>query len=131
MIKNNYLNSKQLTKLIVEEALNAKGTNISILDVKDVFSLSDYFIIISGRSDRHVQGIVNRIESYLRQNNQEPLNVEGKDKAHWVLMDYENVLVHVFYDNVRDNYDLESLWIKSNTIEPKDLGIVDVDQEAA
>lgn len=106
----------ELVKLIASAAADAKGMDISILDVTGVFSLSDHFIVVSGRSDRHVQGISNKISSTLRDHGKRPIAVEGYDKAHWILMDYGDVLVHIFYQDERAAYDLESLWIEARRV---------------
>ena len=123
--------SNQLLAKVIAAGEDVKGFDISILDVSDVFHLSDYFVILSGRSDRHVQGIVNSIQSQLESHKIKPLTVEGFDKAHWVLMDYGDVIVHVFYEKARELYDLESLWVDAKTIDvAKARKIVD-DREAA
>jgi ribosome-associated protein len=96
---------------IANIADEAKGEEIKVLDVSKVFGLSDYFVLISGRSDRHVQGICNRIFYEAQQKlNIKPLSIEGFDKAHWVLADYNDVIVHTFYKHEREHYDIESLW---------------------
>lgn len=102
---------------VVGACEESKGLNVAVLDVSKVFSLSDYFVIVSGRSDRHVQGIANKILSGLEQQKVRPLAVEGEDKAHWVLIDCKEVLVHVFYEPVRAHYDLESLWHNARKVD--------------
>ena len=106
----------ELVKSIASAAADAKGIDIKVLDVTGVFSLSDHFVVASGRSDRHVQGISNRIASAMRDQGKRPIAVEGYDKAHWILMDYGDVLVHIFYEKERSEYDLESLWMEAHCI---------------
>lgn len=109
--------SSRLVEKVISAGEDVKGFDVAVLDVSDVFHLSDFFVIISGRSDRHVQGIVNSIESNLSRDNLKPITIEGFDKAHWVLMDYGDVIVHVFYEKAREMYDLESLWVNARTID--------------
>jgi len=115
--------NKKVAAWLANKAIQAgedvKGFDLAVLDVSNVFHLSDYFVIISGRSDRHVQGIVNKIQGALEQNGIKPLSIEGFDKAHWVLMDYGDVIVHVFYDRAREIYDLESLWVNARKVDAK------------
>ena len=123
------LTSKELAKQIIEACKDAKGQEISVLDVSTVFGLSDYFIIVSGRSDRQSRGISNRILNDLKDAGVSPGAVEGYDDGQWILMDYGDVIVHVFYGPTREYYDLESLWLKAERIS---LPITEQDgQEAA
>ena len=110
------LTSKELAKQIVEACEDAKGQEISVLDVSTVFGLSDYFVIVSGRSDRQSRGISNRILNDLKELGVSPEAVEGHDDGQWILMDYGDVIVHVFYGPTREYYDLESLWLKAERI---------------
>ena len=84
--------------------------DIVVLDISRFSSFADYFIICSGKSSRQVQGIADNIEDTLRDSGFKPLGVEGKRDGHWVLMDYGDVVIHIFYEPVRSFYDLESLW---------------------
>lgn len=71
---------------------------------------ADFLVLMSGRSDRQVAALADGIEEALRLRGRRPLNVEGKGTARWVLMDYGDVIVHVFLEDVRSEYDLEGLW---------------------
>jgi ribosome-associated protein len=106
----------EIVRLAVEAAQDAKGFEITALDISKVFPLCDCFLIISGRSDRHVQGIANKIRSTLADNKHKPISVEGLDRGQWVLIDYGNVLVHVFYAPERERYNLETLWVGATRI---------------
>ena len=99
-----------LVATVISACDETKGIDPAVLDVSDVFSLADYFVIVSGRSDRQVQGITHKILAKLAERNLEPLAVEGQERSHWVLIDCGEVIVHVFYEPVRAYYDLESLW---------------------
>lgn len=115
-LKQDPLSGSDLLDAIVAACSDAKGMDISALDVKKSFGLCDYFVIVSGRSDRQVQGICNRIIQMLAQHKMKPLAVEGLDKGHWALVDCGDVVVHVFYEPVREVYDLETLWNQAKKV---------------
>ena len=96
--------------LSVNAALDKKARRILVLNVKKVSSLSDYFIILSGNSDRQVQAIASSIEETLKIAGKRPIGIEGERVGKWVLMDYGDVVIHIFYDPIRDFYDIERLW---------------------
>ena len=96
--------------LFVKAVLGRKALDVVMLDVGELTSLADTFIICSGRSNRQVSAIAEFIRTDLKKNGMVPLSVEGLKEGHWVLMDYGNVVIHVFYDPVRRFYDLEGLW---------------------
>ena len=102
--------ARELIAAVVNACAETKGQDITVLDVSRVFSLSDYFVLVSGRSDRQVQGISHKILTALEQRSVTPFSVEGLEKAHWVLIDCGEFVVHVFYEPLRLHYDLESLW---------------------
>jgi len=80
------------------------------LDVHALTSIADYFILCSGRSDRQVQSIAQGLEENAADDGVKPYAVEGMQRGHWVLMDFSDVIVHVFYEPVREFYDLDGLW---------------------
>jgi ribosome-associated protein len=100
----------RLTRAVIAACEDAKGKEITVLGMKGVSDVADYYVVVSGRSDRHVQGICNRILGALDDRGMEPYSVEGYDDAHWVILDCGDVLVHVFYEPVRKHFDIESLW---------------------
>lgn len=81
-----------------------------ILEVKHLSSFTDYFVIASGNSDRQVQAIANHIEGKLGKQGLNPMGAEGKTEGRWALLDYGDVVVHIFYHPIREFYDLERLW---------------------
>jgi ribosome-associated protein len=87
-----------------------KASDIVALDVREITTMADVFIILSGRSSRQVMAIADHIQSELKGKGIKPLSVEGRQTGHWILMDYGHVLIHIFYESTRDFYDLESLW---------------------
>lgn len=98
------------TRLIVDAALDLKAERPVALDVSEVTSFADVFVVLSGRSDRQVRAIADSIERKLKENGEKPLGVEGYDTASWILMDCNDVIVHVFAPETREHYDLERLW---------------------
>ena len=97
-------------ELFVKAVLGRKALNVVLMDVGELTSLADIFIICSGRSNRQVAAIAEYIRTEMKKAGIAPLSVEGLKEGHWVLMDYGSVVIHVFYDPVRTFYDLEGLW---------------------
>lgn len=102
--------SLELARLVSQAALDKKAENLVVLDVQGLCSYADYFIIMSGRSTRHVQGLAQAIDEELRAKKLGENSTEGLTEGHWVLLDYSDVIVHIFYHETRDFYDLEGLW---------------------
>ncbi|HEY2986175.1 MAG TPA: ribosome silencing factor [Candidatus Binatia bacterium] len=98
-------------------ALEKKAYDLVLMEVCDLTSIADYFIICSGRSDRQVQSIAQGIEENLRALGVRPHSVEGVARGQWVLMDFSDVIVHIFYEPVREFYDLEGLWADAPRVE--------------
>lgn len=104
------INSWDKTLMLVAAALEKKAGDLNVLCVKEITSIADYFVICSGRSDRQVQSIAQGIEETLVRAGIKPFAVEGGSRGHWVLMDFSDVIVHVFFEPVREFYDLDGLW---------------------
>ncbi len=96
--------------LLTRLALERKAYDLVVLDVRELTSIADYFILCSGRSDRQVQSIAQGLEENAAEEGVKPYAVEGAQRGHWVLMDFSDVIVHVFYEPVREFYDLDGLW---------------------
>ncbi len=96
--------------LCAREAVQYKALDLVLLDVTGLSSFTDYFLICSGKSSRQVQGIADNLEAALAGAGVKPLGIEGRVDGHWILMDYADVVIHIFYEPVRYFYDLESLW---------------------
>lgn len=105
-------NSDQLIAHIIKGIEEVKGNDIDILDLRDIENtVCDYFIICSGTSNTQVNAIVNSIQKTVSKSlKDKPWHIEGSENAEWVLMDYVNVVVHVFQKHIREFYDIESLW---------------------
>jgi ribosome-associated protein len=100
----------QKALLCTRAALDKKAIDLVVLDVGALTSITDYLIICTGRSDRQVQSIAQAIQDAVEQIGARPLSVEGLRRGQWVLLDFADVVVHVFYEPVREFYDLERLW---------------------
>ncbi len=109
--------SKEKAFLCARALLDRKASDLTILEVKDLSSFTDYFLICSGNSDRQVQALASHIEEELDKQGIHPLGTEGKREGRWILLDYGDVIVHVFYQPVRDFYDLERLWSEAPRVE--------------
>ena len=103
--------------LCARAALDHKAVDLVILEVMKLSSFTDYFVICSGNSDRQVQAIAAHIEEKLGKGEIHPLSIEGKREGRWILLDYGDVVIHVFYQPVREFYDLERLWSDAPRIE--------------
>lgn len=101
----------------IEAVQGMKAFDIVILDVRQLASFADYFILCSGRSHRQVTAIAEFVEQELKAKGIKSLGVEGLREGHWVLMDYGDVVIHIFYEPVRTFYDLEGLWSDAGRID--------------
>ncbi|PIE59093.1 MAG: ribosome silencing factor [Desulfobulbus propionicus] len=101
---------RELAELCAQTALDKKGEDVVILDVTGIASFADYFVIVSGKSTRHVQGLAEAIEGEMRSKRIKTSQTEGIREGMWVLLDFSEVVVHIFYHEQREFYDLEGLW---------------------
>jgi ribosome-associated protein len=105
-------NTDQLITTILAGIEDVKGKEITILDLREIENtVCDYFIVCEGTSNTQVNALVNSVQKKVsKELKDNPWHVEGSDNAEWVLMDYVNVVVHVFQKHIRQYYDIESLW---------------------
>ncbi len=106
------INNDDLLANIIKGIEDVKGNNIEILDLRAIDnSACDYFVICSGNSNTQVNAIVNAVQKTVsKELKDKPWHVEGTENAEWVLMDYVNIVVHVFQQQIREYYNIESLW---------------------
>ncbi len=102
--------SKELKDLIVNYIIEKKGENIIVMDLRKVTSITDYFIICSGTVEQHIKAIKDHIIEKLSEKGIEHWHIEGEFANTWVLIDYVDVVVHIFHPLARDYYKLEKLW---------------------
>jgi len=105
------MDSKKLAELCREYADNKKAENIVLLDVRDLSSVTDFFVIASGTSEPHLRAIVAEITDRLREEHDlRPMRQDGSMQGAWVVLDFFDVIVHVMRPDARERYDLEGLW---------------------
>lgn len=104
------MDSLQLATRLAQVLDKKKATEVKVLKVRDLTVLTDYFVIASGSSSTQVKALAEEAEFQLEQQGVKPLRTEGYDSKSWILLDYGTVIVHVFYPEARDFYDLEHLW---------------------
>ena len=104
------MNSAELAELVVDALDDIKAQDIVKLDVSDMTTVTDYMIIASGTSNRHVKALVDNGAEKAREAGHKPIGVEGEDGGEWVLLDLQDALVHVMLPKVREFYNLEKLW---------------------
>lgn len=114
--------TRELGETIFEAADSLKAQEIRALDVTDIESYTDLVFISSGSSSRQVQAIADRvIDAMLESHKIRPLGVEGFDAAEWILIDFGEIVVHVFFDEVRPEYKLEEMWPDVNSIDADNI----------
>ncbi|MEI7707831.1 MAG: ribosome silencing factor [Chlorobium sp.] len=102
--------SELLAKRSAELALEKKCEDIKILDLRGVTSVTDFFVIATADSDRKSKAAAEHVIDELKEDGERPMHIEGMDSMHWILLDYVDVVVHIFMPDERRFYDLESLW---------------------
>jgi ribosome-associated protein len=110
------MQAKKMQQLISEALEDAKGQDIRVLDVRRITDFTDYMIIVTGTSNRHVVSMADRVRDRLRAHGQRPLGIEGEDLGDWVLIDVGDVVVHIMRPQTRDFYNLEKLWGDSRAV---------------
>ena len=114
------MDSKKLAQLCRDFADNKKAENIVILDVRKLSSVTDYFVIASGTSEPHLRAIVEEITGQLREEHGvRPRAMDGSVHGAWVVLDFFDVIVHVMRQDLRERYDLESLWGDAARVKPR------------
>jgi ribosome-associated protein len=91
-------------------AESKKAVGIRVLDLREISSFTDFFVVCTGTNQKQIQAIADEIESVLKQNGRHALGIEGYEKADWVLVDYGDFIIHIFSQQARGFYDLERLW---------------------
>lgn len=97
-------------------AIEQKGLDVCGLELKGCSDVADYFVIVSATSDRHAQGIAEKIRLHLKLHGEEPISVTGFETAEWILLDYGDFVVHIFYEPTRQYYAFDELWKKAKVL---------------
>jgi ribosome-associated protein len=111
------LEPEEAVQLAVQAALEKKAENPVILDLREVASFTEFFLICNGSNPKQVQAISYSVEETLRKAGKRPLHIEGYNSAEWILLDYGDFLVHIFNNTARHFYDLERLWRDAKRLE--------------
>lgn len=103
----------ELLEKIIKYLEDKKAIDIKTIDIKGKTTIADYFIIASGTSSTHIKALADNVEEELKKQDIYPNKIEGYNSAAWILMDYQDVIVHIFTEEQRENYNLEDLWEKA------------------
>jgi ribosome-associated protein len=114
-------------RIAVTAALDKKAFQVVCLEVSELTSVADFFVLCSAASDRQIGAVVDEVQSRLRGGGRRPLHVEGEGATGWVLLDYGDFIVHVFTEDRRGYYALDSLWGDAPRLGPEALGMADGD----
>lgn len=104
------MNNKKIIDIILNTLDDAKALDVIVFEVSKLTSISDYMIIASGRSNRQVNSIAEKVIEVAKENNLPPLGTEGKKEGEWVLVDLGDIIVHIMQPDTREYYQLEKLW---------------------
>jgi len=115
------LTDKQTIELIVKALDSKRAEDIQLIGIKDLTIVADYFIIANGTSNTQTKALADEVEFKLKQNGIEPIRSEGYQGGSWIVLDYGNIVVHVFYKETREYYNLERLWQDGDQIDISDL----------
>ncbi|MDI6799345.1 MAG: ribosome silencing factor [Actinomycetota bacterium] len=111
-----------MAKKAANAAWQKKAENIMLLDMRDLFSIFDYFLILSAKSSRQLDSLVQAIKDELIEEKVKPIGIEGDGEAGWVLMDYGSVVIHIFTEGLRDYYCIERLFKDAPSLEVEGIG---------
>lgn len=110
------MNSKELAKIAYKALDDKKGVNIKVIDISEISIIADYFIIAGGNNENQVKAMADNVEEELHKTGINPNNIEGYTAANWILMDFGDIIVHVFNEDDRLFYDLERIWRDGKTV---------------
>lgn len=115
------LPTDELVKIICQAAVDNKAENLVVLDVRGISGFADYFVIMSGTSTRHTAGMADAIEKKIGSKRMMSGNTEGLTDGNWVLLDYNDIIIHIFHSETRQYYDLEGLWHDAPRLDLSDI----------
>ncbi len=115
------MNSNEMAKIAIAALDDKKAKDIKVIDISNVSVMADYFIIASGTNRNQVQAMAGSVEEKLHEQGIHPRQVEGYQAANWILMDFNDIIVHVFNEEDRLFYNLEKIWIDGKVIAIEDL----------
>jgi ribosome-associated protein len=112
--------ARKIALLSAQAGLEKKAADVEIVDVTGKVDYADYLVLMTGRSDRHVTAIAEAVDELLAKNGSRAISIEGLPQANWVLIDFVDVVVHVFEESTRSLYDLDGLWMDAKRIPVED-----------
>ena len=115
------MTSKERAKLACDALDDKKALEIKVINIENVSTLADYFIIASGTNHNQVQAMADNVDETLGRAGYEPKQIEGYQNANWILMDYRDIVIHIFDEENRLFYDLERIWRDGTVVEVEDL----------
>ena len=115
------MNSKELVKIAYNALDDKKGHDIRIIDINEVTSMGDYFIIADGSNKNQVQALCDNVEEFMHKAGAKLKNREGYSNGGWILLDYYDIIVHIFVEEERSFYDLEHIWRDGRLVSVGDL----------
>ena len=107
----------QVLETICQTIFDKKGFNIMTLDVRGSSTLTDYFIIAEGNVSKHVQSLAKEITEALHAEGRSPLHIEGQKDGDWVVLDFSDIVIHLFVPDMREKYELEQLWTEAEIVD--------------
>jgi ribosome-associated protein len=111
-----------LARTLTELAAEKKARRPRLLGVSELTTYTDYVLILTATSDRHARALADHLTEHLKSKSIKPLGVEGYDTGQWILLDFNDVIVHVFQESSRDYYDLDGLWTDAESLPIEDAG---------
>lgn len=116
------MTSNELVKIAYNALDEKKGINISVIDISEISTIADYFIIAGGNNENQVKALANNVEEKLYKAEEiTPKHIEGYDNANWILMDFGDIIIHIFNEEDRLFYDLERIWRDGKQVEVSEL----------
>ncbi len=111
------MNTDELVQIIANTITEKKGSRVLAVDISDISTMTDYCIIAEGNVAKHLQAIAGAVIEMLKKHGLEPVHVEGMSACGWIILDYLDIMVHIFVPNVREKYQLERLWNNGKIID--------------
>ena len=115
------MDSKQITKIAFDALEDKKGVNIKVIDISNISILADYFIIAGGTNENQVKALADNVEEELAKQEVVAKQIEGYNNANWILMDYQDVIIHIFNEQDRLFFDLERIWSDGQFVDAKEF----------
>lgn len=111
------INDQRLLQQICQTIYDKKGFNTITLDVRPMATFTDYFVIAEGNVEKHVQTLAKELQEVLRESGRSPVHIEGQRQGDWVVLDYSEVVVHLFIPDMREKYQLEQVWQQASIVD--------------